>query len=89
MKFKNYIENKKKKREEYWNNLDLDRQLKIEMIKESRARQDHESSKSLLKFFVALSIPLLITPIFMISTALATHWYNEDSYQAIIHHSEK
>ena len=48
MKLKKYIEEKKKKREEYWNNLDLDSQLKIEQIKESRARQDHESSKDLL-----------------------------------------
>ena len=89
MKLKQYIENKKKKREEYWNNLDLDRELKISEIKKLRSESDLNASKSLFKFFAALTIPLLITPIFMISTALATHWYNEDSYQAIIHHSEK
>lgn len=87
-KIKQYFENKKRKQKEYWENLDLDRQIKIEKIKESRARQDHESSKSLLKFFAALMIPMLLVPIMEITVALSTHWYNEEAYQQIIHHND-
>lgn len=82
-KIKQYFENKKQKRKEYWDNLDLDRQIKIEQIKESRARQDHESSKSMLKFFAALTICLLMFPTMMLIYTVSTHFFNAEHYEQI------
>lgn len=80
---KHYIENKKKKQKEYWDNLDVDRQLKIEQIKTERSKQDLNSSKSLLKFFIALLIPLLVMPIYVLTMSIGTHYFNYEHYEQL------
>lgn len=82
-KIKQIIKERKAKQKEYWDNLDVDRQLKIEKIKESRSRQDKNSSKSLLYFFIAITIPLLLVPTMELMTSATTHLFNPAAIEYI------
>lgn len=68
-KIKDYINKRKQKKIDYWNNLDLDREEKIEKIKKSRSERFMKDSKSLVFQALFCLILLLIIPLYMFITS--------------------
>lgn len=64
-KLKEYINKRKQKNIDYWANLDLEREEKIEKIKKSRSDRFLKDSKRLVFEALFLLIILLIVPLYM------------------------